>query len=163
MAFTFHQSVRLPPICGILGSDGHQPQEVALSGTARWLARYAAQSDALLSHNLSFYGQDTWRITPRLTVTYGLRWDINPPLKGKNLANDPFTVTGLNDPANLALAPRGTPLYQTTYGNVAPRVGLAYQLRWETRLGARCSAGASEYSTILDPARSEECLATFHT
>jgi hypothetical protein len=43
-------------------------------------------------------------------------------LKGKNLANDPFTVTGLNDPASLALAPRGTPLYQTTYGNVAPRV-----------------------------------------
>ena len=30
----------------------------------------------------------------RLTLTYGLRWDINPPLKGKNLANDPFTVTG---------------------------------------------------------------------
>ena len=28
----------------------------------------------------------------------------------------------------LALAPRGTPLYHTTYGNVAPRLGLAYQL-----------------------------------
>ena len=63
-----------------------------------------------------------------LTVTYGLLWDINPPLKGKNLANQPFTVTGLNDPATIALAPRGTPLYQTTYGNVAPRIGLAYQL-----------------------------------
>ena len=35
-------------------------------------------------------------------ATYGLRWDINPPLKGKNLANDPFTVTGLNNPATLA-------------------------------------------------------------
>jgi hypothetical protein len=39
---------------------------------------------------------------------YGLTWDINPPLKGKNLANDPFTVEGLNDPATLTLAPRGT-------------------------------------------------------
>jgi len=28
----------------------------------------------------------------------------------------------------MALAPHGTPLYQTTYGNVAPRVGVAYQL-----------------------------------
>jgi hypothetical protein len=64
-----------------------------------------------------------------LTATYGLRWDLNPPLKGKDLANQPFTVTGLNDPARLALAPRGTPLYQTTYGNVAPRLGLAYQFR----------------------------------
>jgi len=26
-------------------------------------------------------------------MTFGLRWEINPPLKGKNLANQPFTVT----------------------------------------------------------------------
>jgi hypothetical protein len=100
----------------------------ALNGTAAFAETSAYQSDALLSRNFSFFGQDTWKITPRLTVTYGLRWDINPPLKGKNLANDPFTVTGLNDPATIALAPRGTPLYQTTYGNVAPRVGVACQL-----------------------------------
>jgi Carboxypeptidase regulatory-like domain/TonB dependent receptor len=110
----------------------------AVSGTAQVAATFAAQSDALLSHNLSFYGQDTWKISHRLTLTYGLRWDINPPLKGKNLANDPFTVTGLNDPANLALAPRGTPLYQTTYGNVAPRVGVAYQL-----------GGAANWTSVL--------------
>src|SRR5580693_3484444 len=70
----------------------------ALSGTASIAGTYAAQSNTLLSQNFSFYGQDTCKITPRLTVTYGLRWDINPPLKGKNLANDPFTVVGLNDP-----------------------------------------------------------------
>jgi hypothetical protein len=97
--------------------------------TASFAASKAFQGEALLSRNLSFYGQDTWKITPRLTLTYGLRWDINPSLKGTNLANQPFTVTGLNNPATLALAPRGTPLYQTTYGNVAPRIGVAYQLR----------------------------------
>ena len=41
-------------------------------------------------------------------------------------------------PATIALAPRGTPLYDTTYGNVAPRVGVTYQLRqtanWATVL-----------------------------
>jgi len=99
-----------------------------LDGTAAFAETSAYQSNALLSRNFSLYGQDTWKITPRLTVTYGLRWDINPALKGKTSADQPFTVTGLNDPANLALAPRGTPLYQTTYGNVAPRVGVAYQL-----------------------------------
>src|SRR5215469_1729230 len=100
----------------------------ALSGSGIFSDVGAAQSTALLVRNYSFYGEDTWKISPRLTVTYGLRWDINSPLKGKNLANQPFTVTNLNDPANIALAPRGTALYETSHGNIAPRVGLAYQL-----------------------------------
>ncbi len=112
----------------------------ALSGTALFAQPATFQATALLSQNFSFYGQDTWKITPQLTVTYGLRWDINPPIEGKNSASDPFTVTGLNNPATIALAPRGTPLYDTTYGNVAPRVGVAYELRqaanWATVLRA---------------------------
>ena len=100
----------------------------ALSGTAAIAQAGAYQPNVLLSENFSLYGQDTWKITRRFTLTYGLRWDVNPPLKGKNAANDPFTVVGLNNPVTIALAPRGTPLYQTTYGNVAPRFGLAWQV-----------------------------------
>ena len=100
----------------------------ALSGRALFAQPASFQENALFSQNFSLYGQDAWKITPRFTVTYGLRWDINPPLKGKNSANDPFTVVGLDNPATMTLAPRGTPLYETTYGNVAPRLGLAYQL-----------------------------------
>jgi hypothetical protein len=112
----------------------------ALSGTAALAATIALQSNALLSQNFSLYGQDTWKVTPRLTLTYGLRWDVNPAIKGKNSAEDPFTVTGLDNPTTIALAPRGTPLYEITYGNFAPRVGLAYQLRglrgWDAVLRA---------------------------
>jgi hypothetical protein len=104
--------------------------------TALFADSIAHESDALFSQNFSLYGQDTWKITPRLTLTYGMRWDVNPALKGKNLANDPFTVTGLSDPSTMTLAPRGTPLYKTTYGNVAPRLGLAYQLSGSSSLGA---------------------------
>src|SRR5262249_42475871 len=94
-----------------------------------------------LSQNFSAYGQDNWKVTPRFTLTYGLRWDVNPALKGKTESNDPFTVVGLNDPATMTLAPRGTPLYETTYGNVAPRLGVAYQMRTSPNWGATIRAG----------------------
>jgi hypothetical protein len=113
----------------------------ALSGTALIAESLAIESNALLARNFSLYGQDTWKVMPRLSLTYGLRWDINPSLKSKNPANDQFTVTGLNDPATIALAPHGTPLYQTKYGNVAPRLGVAYQLREVPNWGSVLRAG----------------------
>jgi hypothetical protein len=99
-----------------------------LSGTAAFAQATTFQPNSLLSHNFSMFGQDTWRVTPALTLTCGLRWDINPPLTGTDAANTPLTVIGLDHPATMTIAPRGTPLYDTIYGNVAPRIGLAYQL-----------------------------------
>lgn len=106
-----------------------------LSGVVPFASVSANQPNALLSRKFSVYGQDTWKATRRLTITYGLRWDLSPPIKGKNSESEPFTVIGLDDPANLSLAPRGTPLFSTVHRNIAPRLGVAYQLRqkqgWE--------------------------------
>lgn len=143
---------------GLSASPGGALSSVAAVGETK-----AFQSDALLNYNLSLYGQDTWKMGERLTVTYGLRWDVNPPVEGTNLTNQPFTVTGLDNPSSLALAPRGTPLYQTTYGNVAPRVGVAYLVHGGTDrltvvrsgfgvfydLGSGSLGGASTYFPFL--------------
>jgi len=93
----------------------------------------------LLFRNLGVFFQDTWRVVPRLTLTYGLRWDTD--FAPTSLSGPSFpAVVGFNlsNLGNLALAPAGTPPYKTTYGNVAPRIGLAYLVsqgpRWQTVL-----------------------------
>src|SRR5207302_1455441 len=83
---------------GVSGSAGS-----ASSGAAFLAIVGAFKSVTLLSRNISVYGQDTWKVTPRLSLTYGLRWDVNPALKGKNSSIEPLTVTSLSDPAHLAL------------------------------------------------------------
>src|SRR5262245_7991824 len=53
----------------------------ALSGTASTVSINAFPSTNHFSHatNVSVFGQDTWQATPRLSLTYGLRWELNPP------------------------------------------------------------------------------------
>jgi hypothetical protein len=81
--------------------------------------------------NYSFFAQDTWRVTPRLTLTYGIRYEVVPP---PSEVNDqlPLTVDGLDDLSTLRLAAPGTRLYETTLNNLAPRIGIAHQV-WNTR------------------------------
>ena len=76
-------------------------------------------------NNLSLFGQDSWQIGSRLTLNYGLRWDIDPP--PTDSAGHPlYTATNLEDPANVTLAPEGTPLWQESKTNFGPRVGFSY-------------------------------------
>jgi len=81
----------------------------------------------LILENLGLFVQDTWRVRPRLTITYGLRWDVDFTPKTSSGPSLPAIVNA-NDLSTLALAPLGTPVFSTRYANLAPRLGIAYQI-----------------------------------
>ncbi len=84
-----------------------------------------------------FYAQDQWRATNNLTLTYGLRWDLIFPetVNGKGMGGLLNLDTG-----NVQIAgygPYGTNMnVAMNYKELAPRVGLAYQLDPKTVLRA---------------------------
>ena len=79
-----------------------------------------------LYKNFSLFTQDEWRVSQRLNLSLGLRWELNPaPRVTQGLR--PYAIQG-SSPNTWALAPQGTPLWQTTWFNFAPRLGAAYIL-----------------------------------
>jgi hypothetical protein len=72
--------------------------------------------------NYAFYIQDNWKKTNRLTLTYGFRWDVNPAPS----ARTGQSLLALDSSFNLTASNK---LYGTSWFNIAPRFGLAYQLR----------------------------------
>jgi hypothetical protein len=53
---------------------------------------------ATASTYLAFYGQDTWRATSKLTLNYGLRWDIELP---RTERRNQLSYWNINDPSPL--------------------------------------------------------------
>lgn len=79
-----------------------------------------------LYQNLSAFVQDEWKVTSRLSLSLGLRWEVNPA-PGVTKGLKPYTIEG-STPSEWTLAPQGTPLWNTTWHNLAPRLGAAYLL-----------------------------------
>ena len=73
--------------------------------------------------NISAYAQDTWRMTQWTTITYGLRWDLNPAPTSRK-GEQPFALAS----SNIAGVTQNERLYQTRFHDVAPRVGIAYNM-----------------------------------
>lgn len=108
------------------------------SFSAATIARFQ-RADALFKA-FSVYAQDSWSALNRLTVTYGLRWELNPAPTGRD-GTILRTFDNLDDPTRLAIAPPGTPLWKATYSDFAPRLGAAYRLTPTGNVVVRGGAG----------------------
>jgi hypothetical protein len=85
-----------------------------------WIATSPASSGKTISTEMAVFLQDTWRIKPSATLTYGARWEFSPPPVADPPAYFFDPARGLFDPARRAIWPR-------QYGNVAPRLGVAFR------------------------------------
>jgi outer membrane receptor protein involved in Fe transport len=95
------------------------------------------QTQDLRTSEPNVYAQDNWRVTPKLTLTYGVRYGVFTPYTEAHNGIDSF------DPATATLLVAGkngvgpTAGVTTDYLDFAPRVGIA----WTPRNGTAVRAG----------------------
>lgn len=106
------------------------------------------------SHYYGVFGQDSFRVTPNLTLNYGLRWDANQPWYDTQDKIETI-VPGLQS-TQFPTAPKGwvvpgdpgipRTLAPTRYNNFAPRVGVAWSPGFSDGIGKKIFGGAGKTS-----------------
>ncbi len=124
---------------GLINASGSSSQGLALAsyllGDVGTFNRYVSSTlDAEeRQKRLFWYGQDEWRPTGKLTVTYGVRWEMVFPetVNGPGNGAEYNLNTGLLDVFGTGLTSDHG--YQSmNWHNFAPRFGIAYQLSKKT-------------------------------
>lgn len=80
-----------------------------------------------------FFAQDRWQVNPKLTVNYGLRYEIYPYPSGINPGDQSYYDPTTNTALISGFGPNDDRInIKTQYTNFAPRLGIAYRLNNKT-------------------------------
>lgn len=141
------------------GTQGPWAKNSAISSNLKSLADFLAgdvssssiqvghSQDIYLMNSFSFFGQDTYRVTPNLTLNYGLRWEYFGPYHDDNHR---FSVFEPNQGVVFVGQQGLDSLFPKRYGNLAPRFGFGYTPKGQNKLVIRGSYGIYYDSPALN-------------
>jgi hypothetical protein len=125
-----HIASTLTPAALSVQADFFTPQSVVATLASDIVVSKSTPASPVLNE-FSAFAQDEWHASSALTLSMGLRWEVNPPPSASHGA-DAYTTRGsIDSPATLSLAPRGTPLWHANWFNLAPRFGAAWMIKNE--------------------------------
>jgi len=96
---------------------------------------------AISRNNFNAYVQDTWKVTPRFTLDYGLRWELYRPITERARRTGGFLTA--NGTQEYVIDPQ--PGYKTNWNGWGPRVQAAWQV--SSKLSAHAGGGI----TVIPP------------
>lgn len=118
---------------------------------------------------VALFAQDDWRVTDRLTLNYGVRWEAEIPRREVNNRMNAFDPAQINPvsgtPGVVTFAGvNGTPrrAFPTDWNNLGPRLGFAYRLDKAAHTVLRGGSGIY-YGTAISNSVGDQAALGFST
>jgi hypothetical protein len=141
MNFTFNRGMTQGPDPRVVSAAGGFGFASFLLGTGASGSEVHGIRPALENKSFGFYLQDDWKVNRKLTVNLGIRWDFETGLTERHdryAIFDPSAVSPLSQRVGMQLlggwtfptqGGLGRRLKPIEWGKIAPRIGLAYQVK----------------------------------
>lgn len=156
----------------ILGRIANDDSDFNYNAAGEALPQLTGDQRFYRYYQTQLYVQDSWKITPSITATYGLTYQkFSVPYETRGLeSTEPFTfdqyfdareaqsALGQTGPMAVPLisyylggkANGGPPLYTPEWRNLAPHVGFIYNPSWDKKSVFNASAGVVYDRTIIN-------------